>query len=179
MHPQSQNADFVGTCLLQNCYLSGNKKIMAANVQFSIAVHLMAGLACVDPGELTSAQLAASVNTSPSFVRRTLARLSHAGLVSTSTGRHGACRLGKAAERITLLDIYHAVEAPPVFAIHPYNEQAGCAVSCGIKPCLEKVLGQSQDAVQAALGQITLAQMVACVQGQKSALDGAQCAQRT
>ena len=68
---------------------------MAVNTQFSIAVHILAGLAyrCETGNpELTSAYLAASVNTSPSFVRRILSKLSKAGLVKTTTGAvaHGA-----------------------------------------------------------------------------------------
>ena len=92
---------------------------MANNIQFSIAVHILAGLACgCDQEGVTSARLAASVNTSASFVRRTLAKLSKAGLVETATGKAGACWLAKDAKNISLLDIYKAVDAPKAFAIH-------------------------------------------------------------
>src|ERR1700690_3018782 len=96
---------------------------MAVNTQFSIAVHIMAGLAWRYGQDTTSAELATSVNTSPSFVRRTLARLSKAGLVETATGKAGACWLAKDARAISLLDIYEAVDAPKAFAIHHYTEQ--------------------------------------------------------
>src|SRR4051794_24131889 len=69
--------------------------VVANNLQFSIAVHIMAGLACLGGRQTTSATLAGSVNTSPSFVRRTLAKLSKAGLVKTATGKAGACWLGR------------------------------------------------------------------------------------
>ena len=72
---------------------------------------------------VTSAHLAESVNTSPSFVRRTLAKLSKAGLVETATGKAGACWLARDARAISLLDIYRAVDAPKAFAIHSYSEQ--------------------------------------------------------
>src|SRR5271170_6452389 len=108
--------------------------VMANNHQFSIAVHLLAGLAygCHRQG-VTSATLAMSVNTSPSFVRRTLARLSKAGLVETATGKAGSCWLAKDAKNISLLDIYEAVDAPRAFTIHSYAEQKVCTVSCHIK----------------------------------------------
>ena len=48
---------------------------MATNTQFSIAVHIMIALGFNPERQLTSAQLAKSVNTSPSFVRRVLAKL--------------------------------------------------------------------------------------------------------
>ena len=68
---------------------------MAVNTQFSIAVHMLAGLGFLPEGQTTSAQLATSVNTSPSFVRRILSKLSKAGLVCTSMGKTGSTALAK------------------------------------------------------------------------------------
>src|SRR5258708_22547110 len=114
---------------------------MANNIQFSIAVPILAGLACgCDQRGVTSGHLAESVNTSPSFVRRTLAKLSKAGLVETATGKAGSCWLAREAKAISLLDVYRAVDAPKVFAIHGYSEQKECFVSCHIKTALEKAL---------------------------------------
>ena len=137
--------------------------VMAVNVQFSIAVHIMAGLACACDDGLTSSRLAASVNTSPSFVRRTLAKLSRAGLAENTTGKSGTCRLGKDARKITLLDIYRAVDAPKAIAIHSYAEQKECSVSCHIKAALEKVLASTQKALEKSLAEISLAQIVSDV----------------
>ena len=137
---------------------------MAVNTQFSIAVHLLAGLACGgDANGVTSAHLAASVNTSPSFVRRTLAKLSKAGLVRTTTGKAGACWLAKDAKDISLLDIHRAVDAPKAFCIHNYSEQKACYVSCHIKTALEKVLGKTQKAMEASLEDTSLAEIVSAV----------------
>ena len=136
---------------------------MAVNTQFSIAVHIMAGLACGCDKDVTSGALAMSVNTSPSFVRRILAKLSKAGLVETATGKAGACWLAKDAKAVSLLDIYEAVDAPKAFSIHAYSEQKSCAVSCHIKAALEKALGKTQKAMEASLGEISLAQIVSDV----------------
>ncbi len=136
---------------------------MAVNTQFSIAVHLMAGLACGCDTGVTSGYLAKSVNTSPSFVRRTLAKLSKAGLVETTTGKAGACRLAKEPKAISLLDIYQAVDAPKAFAIHDYSEQKTCFVSCHIKTALEKALAKTQKALESSLAEISLAQIVSDV----------------
>lgn len=133
---------------------------MAANNQFSIAVHLMAGLGYCPKGSVTSASLAHSVNTSASFVRRTVAKLSKAGLVETSKGKNGFCRLAKKAESISLLDIYEAVDAPRVFSIHHYETQKPCLVSCNIKLALEKVLGKTQKAMEKTLDGICLADVI-------------------
>jgi Rrf2 family protein len=137
---------------------------MANNVQFSIAVHIMAGVACgCDKAGVTSGHLAESVNTSPSFLRRTLAKLSKAGLVETATGKAGACWLAKDPKNISLLNIYKAVDVPKAFAIHNYSEQKECFVSCHIKTALEKALAKTQKAMEASLAEINLAQIVSDV----------------
>jgi Rrf2 family protein len=137
---------------------------MATNIQFSIAVHILAGLACgCDQKGVTSSHLAESVNTSPSFVRRTLAKLSKAGLVETATGKSGACWLARDAKDISLLDVYRAVDAPKVFAIHDYSEQKSCFVSCHIKTALENALVKTQKAMETSLAEISLAQIVSDV----------------
>jgi Rrf2 family protein len=133
---------------------------MAVNTQFSIAVHLMAGLAYRCGRDTTSANLAESVNTSSSFVRRTLAKLSKAGLVETATGKAGACWLARGAKDISLLDIYRAVDAPKAFSIHNYSEQKACAVSCHIKGALEKALARTQKAMETGLDETSLAQVI-------------------
>jgi Rrf2 family protein len=137
--------------------------VMAINTQFPIAVHLMAALGYRSGRDTTSAQLAMSVNTSPSFVRRTLAKLSRAGLVETATGKAGACWLAKDARHISLLDIYRAVDAPKAFSIHHYTEQKACPVSCHIKAALDKALGKTQKAMETSLDDISLAQIVSQV----------------
>jgi len=133
---------------------------MANNTQFSIAIHVMAALACGCDKDITSSALAGSVNTSPSFVRRVLAKLSKAGLVETATGKAGKTWLARDPKQVSLLDIYQAVEAPKAFAIHDYAEQKGCMVSCHIKEALERALGKTQRAMETSLGQTSLAQVV-------------------
>lgn len=134
---------------------------MAVNHQFSIAVHIMAALASGCGEGMTSSHLAGSVNTSPSFVRRTLAKLSRAGLVETTTGKAGACWLARDAKNISLLDIYRAVDAPKAFSIHQYAEQKTCVVSCHIKRALEKALAKTQKAMESGLANLSLAQITA------------------
>ncbi len=124
---------------------------MAINTQFPIAVHVMAALGYRSGRDTTSGQLAMSVNTSPSFVRRTLAKLSRAGLVETATGKAGACWLAKDAKNISLLDIYRAVDAPKAFSIHHYTEQKACPVSCHIKEALDRALDKTQKAMETSL----------------------------
>ena len=131
------------------------------NTQFSIAVHLMLALGLNCGKELTSAQMAKSVNTSPSFVRRILAKLSKANLVSATTGKSGFTSLAKPAEEISLLEIYKAVDAPQTFAIHDYPTQESCLVSCNIEKTMQKVLTKAQDSFEETLSETSLAEIIA------------------
>jgi Rrf2 family protein len=130
------------------------------NTQFAIATHIMAALGHAAGKEVNSAEIAGSVNTSSSFVRRILAKLSKAGLVKTATGKGGSCWLARPARRISLLDIYRAVEAPKAFAIHQYPAEKQCPVSRGIKPVLSRVLAETQRAIEGSLSRTSLAEVI-------------------
>ena len=134
------------------------------NVQFSIAVHILTGLAQYR-GRVPSRIVSNSVNTTPSFVRRVLAKLSKAGLVKTSTGKSGFCLLAKDPRRVTMLDIYRAVEGPMVIAIHDYPALDSCVVSRRIKPSLKRIQDVVERSVQKSLAAITLASVLGEVEG--------------
>ena len=134
---------------------------MATNTQFSIAVHLMIALGFNCERQATSSELALSINTSPSFVRRILAKLSKASLVNTTTGKSGACLLAKRPEDISLLEIYNAVDAPKAFAIHDYPVQSRCRVSCNIEATMQKVLARAQQSLEGSLQETSLAEVIA------------------
>lgn len=133
---------------------------MAANTQFSIAVHLMLALGYNNGQTATSGELARSINTSPSFVRRILAKLSKANLVSTTTGKSGSCQLTKQPHEISILEIYKAVDAPETFVIHDYPVQNSCLVSCNIEAVMQKVLTKAQNQFENSLAETTLAELL-------------------
>ena len=70
------------------------------SVQFTVAAHIMAALGFYHGKELSSAILAASVNADPTFVRKSLSKLSKAGLVVTTRGKGGAS--GPRPEEVTV-----------------------------------------------------------------------------
>ena len=130
------------------------------SVQFSVAAHIMATLGYFHGEEMSSATLADSVNADPSFVRKSLSKLSKAGLVVTKRGKSGASVLARPPRRITLLDIYRASAAPPAFAIHSYPADRRCPVSRHLKGCMSEVLSQVQYSFERSLAKITLADLV-------------------
>jgi Rrf2 family protein len=132
----------------------------ATSVQFTVAAHIMAALGFFRGKEIPSATLAESVNADPTFVRKSLSKLSKAGLIVTTRGKNGASTLTRSLEQITLLDIYRASAAPPTFAIHNYPVEKRCPISCNIKGCMSSVLKKAQNSFENTLDRITLADVV-------------------
>ena len=133
----------------------------ATSVQFTVAAHIMALLGSFRDKEISSAAVAASVNADPTFVRKSLSKLSNAGLVTTTRGKNGASTLARSPEKITLLDIYRASAAPPTFAIHTYPVERRCPISRNIKGSMSSVLKKAQKSFEDTLDRITLADVVA------------------
>jgi Rrf2 family protein len=132
----------------------------ATSVQFTVAAHIMAALGFYHGEEISSATLADSVNADPTFVRKSLSKLSKAGLVETKRGQSGASVLARPPRQITLLDIYRASAAPPAFAIHSYPVDKRCPVSRNLKECMSRVLSETQNSFEKSLAKITLADLV-------------------
>src|SRR5271154_142997 len=130
------------------------------SVQFAVATHIMAALGFYHGEEISSATLAESISADPTFVRKSLSKLSKAGLVVTKRGKSGASVLARPPRQITLLDIYRASAAPPAFAIHSYPVEKRCPVSCNLKECMSAVLSQAQYSFENTLDGITLADVV-------------------
>jgi Rrf2 family protein len=130
------------------------------SVQFAVATHIMAALGYFHGEEISSATMAESVNADPTFVRKSLSKLSKAGLVVTKRGKSGASVLARPPRQITLLDIYRASAAPPAFAIHSYPIDKRCPVSCHLKECMSGLLSQTQNSFERSLAKVTLARLV-------------------
>lgn len=139
----------------------------SVNTQFSIAVHVMAAIAHHD-GVFTSEVLARSVNANPVFVKRVLVKLSKAKLAKTTVGKSGGYGLARSPNRISLLDIYSAVNPPDAFAIHAYPVSKECIVSSNIKEIMNDVLVGTERAVHGHLSQTTLADVVSKIRAKAS-----------
>jgi len=146
--------------LVVNCYMYYDN-MSRINNQFSVGVHIMTALGDHHGEQVTSAHLTASVRAHDSQVRSVLSKLVKAGLVVTSRGRNGFSSLSRPANKISLLEIYKAVEAPPVFSIHEYPKEKTCRTSCTHKQAMVELLKDTQRAFEARLGQRILSEMVA------------------
>jgi len=136
---------------------------MAANSQFSIAVHVLTILARYEGERIKSEMLAASVNTNPVVIRRLLGQLGHANLIVSQTGAAGGTSLARSPDKITLAEIYKAVSCGEVFALHGRSPNQDCpvgrnieAVLCNLQKEIDRTVGEklSKHTLQTVLGSI-------------------------
>jgi hypothetical protein len=82
------------------------------SVQFTVAAHLMAALGFHNGEGIPSSTLAESENADPTFVRKSLSKLSKAGLIVTTRGKHGASALTRPPKQITLRQNFSSTRVP-------------------------------------------------------------------
>lgn len=136
---------------------------MAANSQFSMAVHILTMLARSEGENVKSECLAGSVNTNAVVIRRLLSQLGHANLVSSQTGASGGTRLAKRPDEIKLADVYHAVSCGEVFALHPKGANKDCPVGRNIEAVLCNLQKEIDRSVSQTLANYTLGDVIAKV----------------
>ncbi|MGW7758975.1 Rrf2 family transcriptional regulator [Streptomyces violaceusniger] len=136
---------------------------MSASSRLTIAAHALTwiGLYQRRGHEVaTSEQIATSVNTNPVVIRRLLAELRKAGLVDSRRGAGAGWMLSRDLADITLLDVYEAVEAGPIFALHRSTPDLECVVGHGIGPVMTAVYREIDATLRQDLARTTLADIL-------------------
>lgn len=131
------------------------------DTKFSVAVHVLI-LISESPTPINSDQMAGSVGTNASYIRRILALLKKAGIVDGHRGISGYS-LMFAPEQLTLLQIYQAVMAEPnihLLDIHQ-NPSDRCIVGRHIRPVLTGMFTDMEDAFACSLAGKTLDDCIA------------------
>jgi Rrf2 family protein len=133
---------------------------MSTNSRMASAVHIMTFVAYVGDEGTTSEAIAKSLQTNPVVVRQILKLLEREGLVALRQGRHGGVSLRRPASRITLGQIYKAVESESgVFAMRGQVHDK-CAVACAMKRRLGPIFNAANDAIEQALSKTSLAELI-------------------
>ena len=126
------------------------------DTKFSSAIHM---LILVSEAEkpMNSEQIALSVGTNPSYIRKISTRLSKAGIIEGRKGISGFT-LTKKSKDISLFDIYNAVmetEHLHLFDIHK-NPNDECIVGNNINPVLTGMFRDMENEVEKKLNGISL-----------------------
>lgn len=131
------------------------------DTKFSVAVHILI-LISESPNPLTSDQMAGSVGTNASYIRKILALLKKAEIVDGHRGISGYS-LTVAPEQLTLLQIYQVVMEESnihLLDIHQ-NPSDQCIVGRHIRPALTEMFTDIEDAFARSLAGKTLADCIA------------------
>jgi Rrf2 family protein len=130
--------------------------VSRASGRFATAVHALSLLAC-STGWVSSDLIARSIGTTAAHVRRILADLSMAGLVTAHQGRGGGYRLACSAASISLADVSRALEGEGVLTRSACDPSGRCFIGAGMRQAFDEVAGRAQDAVLSTLEQETVA----------------------
>ena len=131
------------------------------DTKFSVAVHILI-LISESPPPINSDQIAMSVGTNASYVRKILALLKKAGIVHGHQGISGYSLLF-APKRLTLPQIYQAVMEQPkphLLDVHQ-NPSDRCIVGQHIRTVLTGMFADVEDTFARSLSDKTLADCIA------------------
>lgn len=131
------------------------------DTKFSTAIHTLI-LISGSEGPMSSEQIATSVGTNASYIRKISALLKRAGIIESHRGVSGFA-LTRAPEDIRLMDVYQAVTGQRevhLFDIHQ-NPNDACVVGRHIKPVLSTVFRDTELKAEQELRSLSLADCMA------------------
>ncbi|HIW80729.1 MAG TPA: Rrf2 family transcriptional regulator [Candidatus Acetatifactor stercoripullorum] len=135
---------------------------MQISMKCSVAVHCLLFIwEARGKARVTSTLLAQSTGCNPVVIRNTLSALKKAGLITVHRGQGGA-ELCREPAQITLHEIYAALEPKglsSLIGIHSCEGRA-CPVAQNIRRVLRRPYRQIEEAIAAAMDDITLASMI-------------------
>lgn len=131
---------------------------MKRNSKLSASLHALVHMAQMPERAMTSEQIAAWLHTNPVVVRRMVAGLRDAGILSSARGHGGGWMLARPAETITLAEIVAALDERLV----PFNtepESPGCLVERAVNEALDGVRDEIEKLLTERLSKVTLADL--------------------
>ncbi|MGE0237682.1 MAG: Rrf2 family transcriptional regulator [Parvibaculaceae bacterium] len=129
---------------------------MKRDSRLSGVLHVLLHMA-EQEGPVTSELLARAMRTNPVVIRRILAGLRDQGFVRSEKGHGGGWTLACDLTRVTLRDIYDALDCPSLIAMGNRTEAPGCLVEEAVNAALDRAVRDAEALLLARLGEITLA----------------------
>jgi Rrf2 family protein len=132
------------------------------NSRFAVSVHILSVLASRTGELLTSEVIAKQVNTNPAVVRKLVGALQKAGLVCSKLGPGGGLSLAAQASAISLACVYLALKEDDTNLLIPEHAMnSNCDFAKSVLNSLEDSCSKAEQALQATLGQTTIADILA------------------
>lgn len=130
------------------------------DTKFSVAIHILAMIA-ESKENLSSQAMAISVGTNASYIRKVIALLKSANLLTSHQGKIGY-KLTKAPAEISLLAIYYATQEVSKIKLFQVHQHAniGCPVGKHIEEAVTPVFQQAENLLEKELAAQSLANVI-------------------
>jgi Rrf2 family protein len=129
---------------------------MAENLRFSTGIEALVLMATEPEKFHTSEALAKALATNPVVVRRLLATLNRAELVTSVKGPSGGSRLARGPKQITLKDIYRALESGELL----HRGQNTSPEMKDLKKSIQGIFRKAEKCLEEELDSTTLNQLI-------------------
>ena len=134
---------------------------MKSDSRFSAALHILAHLAAAPARPLTSEQLADCLHTNPVVIRRALAGLREAGIVTSAKGHGGGWAVARPPAAISLADVYVALGERGGLGPVPNSERPGCLIEAMVGRALDGFYAEAETLLRRRLDGVSLADLAA------------------
>jgi len=132
---------------------------MKKSSKFSDILHVLLHMADSDT-PMTSETLAKAMRTNPVVVRRVMAGLREQGFVQSEKGHGGGWSLSCDLKKVTLLDVYKAVESPTLLAITNRNQDSVCQIEKAVNSATGKAFEEAEALLIKRFQSVTLAKLL-------------------
>lgn len=126
-----------------------------ANTQFSDTIHVLVYVAYFKGNKITSQEIASSLETSPSLIRKIIATLKREQLLLPIQGPTKLA-LSRDPADITLQDIYQTLPGQPTLIHVDEHTSEKCPIGKAMPPILTNYYQEIQAAAEAKMAKITL-----------------------
>ena len=110
---------------------------------------------------MRSEDLARSASTNPAVIRSILSRLAEAGLSKAQMGLGGGAFLARPATKISLFEVYRAVEDCEIFSLHRSPPDDNCVVGKHIQAAMLPAFDRARRALEEELAKVSIADIAA------------------
>ena len=130
------------------------------DTKFSVALHILTMIS-ESKETLSSQALAISVGTNASYIRKVIALLKNAGLITSHQGKTGY-QLSKSTKKMTLLEIYYATQEINHISLFPVHQNSNpdCPVGKHIQGAVSPLFASAESQLENELANQTLEDVI-------------------
>lgn len=135
---------------------------MKQNSKLALTLHCLGHMAVQPDQWMTSDQIALHNHTNAVVVRRVLGALRDKGLVRSTKGHAGGWQLARAADQITVADVYTAIDEP-FLTRTPMSTNPGCAIVAAMTGIVGQAMTEAEAVLRQHFARCTMADLAAAM----------------